>query len=178
MFNVHHPRTLNEQACPPIQIYATDIQDLYVTQGPLAVHLLKVDALNVEEDMNLTPSIKFLAHNTGRRLSQLEGWLAGNRCSLRSKVTHQEICRWHKRGAGMFARRVGNLLQAFSCVPRVASIMEMDWCFTEVPVWVDESVQFINVETLVPKVHGVQEPYNALLPLTVRAVESWVEINC
>ena len=46
---------------------------LYVTQDPLAVHLLEVDALNVEEDMDLIPSIKFLAHNTGMRLSQLEG---------------------------------------------------------------------------------------------------------
>ena len=73
LFNVSHPRTLNEQACPPIQIYATDIEDLYVTQDPLAIHLLEVDALNVEEDMDLLPSLKFLAHNTGRRLSQLEG---------------------------------------------------------------------------------------------------------
>ena len=76
LFNVSHPRTLNEQACPPIQIYGTDIEDLYVTQDPLAIHLLEVDALNVEEDMDLLPSLKFLAHNTGRRLSQLEGRLA------------------------------------------------------------------------------------------------------
>ena len=62
-----HPRTLNEQACPPIQNYATNIKDLYVTQDPLVVHLLEVDALNVEEDMDLLPSIKFLAHNTVRR---------------------------------------------------------------------------------------------------------------
>ena len=42
---------------------------------------------------------------------------------------------------------------------------------------VDGKVQFIDVETLVLKVHGVQEPCNELLPLTVRAVEGWVEIN-
>ena len=156
---------MNKQACPPIQIYATDIEDA-------------VDALNVEEDMDLILAIKFLAHNAGLRLSQLEGRLAGNGCSLRSKFPHQEICRWHKGGAGMFARRVGNLLQAFSCVPRVAPIMEMGLCFAEIPVWVDGIVQFIDVETLVLKVHGVQEPCNELLPLTVQAVESWVEINC
>ena len=74
LFNVSHPRTLNELACPPVQIYATDIKDLYVTQDPLAVHILEADALNVE-DMDLIPSIKFLSHNTGRRLSQLEGRL-------------------------------------------------------------------------------------------------------
>ena len=79
--------------CPPIQINATDIKDLYVTQDPLAVHLLEEDTLNVEEDMDLIPSIKFLAHNTGKRLSQLEGRLAGNECSLRSKFPHQEIRR-------------------------------------------------------------------------------------
>ena len=78
----------------------------------------------------------------------------------------------------MFARRVGNVLQAFSCVPRVAPIMEMDSCFAEILVWVDGSVQFIDVETLVHKVHEVQEPCNNFLPLTVQAVESWVEINC
>ena len=78
---------------------------------------------------------------------------------------------------GMFARRVGNILQAFSGVPRVASIMEMDSCFAEIPVWVDESVQFIDVKPLVLKVHGVQEPCSDLLPLTVQPVESWVEIN-
>ena len=77
----------------------------------------------------------------------------------------------------MFARRVGNLLQAFSCVPRVAPIMEMDSCFAEIPVLVDGTVQFIDVETLVLKVHWVQEPCNELLLLTVRAVEGWVEIN-
>ena len=77
----------------------------------------------------------------------------------------------------MFARRLGNILQAFSCVPRVAAIMEMDLCFAEVPVWVDGSVQFIDVKTLVLKAHGVQEPCNNFLPLTVQAVESWVEIN-
>ena len=56
LFNVSHPPTLNKQACPPIQIYATDIEDLYLTQDPLAIHLLEVDALNVEEDMYLLPS--------------------------------------------------------------------------------------------------------------------------
>ena len=55
--------------------------------------------------------------------------------------------------------------------------MEMDSCFAEIPVWVDGSVQFIYVETLVLKVHGVQEPCNDFLPVTVQAVESWVEIN-
>ena len=119
-----HPRTLNEQACPPIQIYATDIIDLYVTQDPLAVHLLEMDALKIEEDMDLIPSIKFLAHNTRIRLSQLEGRLAGNECSLRSKFPHQEIGRWTEGGARMFARRVINPLQAFSCVHRIAPIME------------------------------------------------------
>ena len=136
-----------------------------------------MDALNVEEDMDLLPSLKFLAHNTGKRLSQLEGRLAGNGCSLRNKFPPKEIRRWHEGGKGMFARRIGNLLQAFSCVPRVAPIMEMDSCFAEIPVLVDGKVQFIDVETLVLKVHGVQEPCNEFLPLTVRAVEGWVEIN-
>ena len=77
----------------------------------------------------------------------------------------------------MFARRVENLLQAFSCVPRVAPIMEMNSCFAEIPALVAGILQFKDVETLVLKVHGVQEPSNELLPLTVRAVESWVEIN-
>ena len=68
-------------------------------------------------------------------------------------------------------------MQAFSCVPPVAPVMEMDSCFAEIPVLVDGTVQFIDVETLVLKVHGVQEPCNELLPLTVQAVEGWVEIN-
>ena len=68
----------------------------------------------------------------------------------------------------MFARRVGNILQAFNCVPRVAPIMEMDSCFAEVPVWVDRSVLFIDLDTLVLKVHGVQELCNDFLPLTVQ----------
>ena len=77
----------------------------------------------------------------------------------------------------MFARRVGNLLQAFSCVPRITLIMEMDSGFAEVPVWVDGSVQFVDIKTRVLKVHGVQEPCNSLLSLTVRVVENWVEIK-
>ena len=97
LLNVSHPRTLNGQACQPIQIDATDIEDLYVTQDPLAIHLLEVDALNVKEDMDLLPLLKFLAHNTGRRLSQLEGRLAGNGCSLRSKFQPKEIQRRHER---------------------------------------------------------------------------------
>ena len=56
--------------------------------------------------------------------------------------------------------------------------MEMNSCFAEILVLIDGTVQFIDVETLVLKVHGVQEPCNELLPLTVQAVESWVEINC
>ena len=55
--NVSHPRTLNEQACLPIQIYATDIEDMYMTQDPLAIHVLEVNARNVEEDMDLLPQI-------------------------------------------------------------------------------------------------------------------------
>ena len=49
--------------------------------------------------------------------------------------------------------------------------------FSEIPVLVDGTVQFIDVEMLVLKVHGVQEPCNELLLLTVQAVEGWVEIN-
>ena len=60
----------------------------------------------------------------------------------------------------MFARRVGNLFQAFSCVHRIAPIMEMGSCFAEIPVLVDGLVQFIDVETLVFKAHGVQELCN------------------
>ena len=112
--------------------------------GTLTVHLLEVDALNVEEDMDLIPSIKFLAHYTGLRLSQLEGKLAGNRCSLRSKFPHQEIRRWTKGGAGMFARRVGNLLQPFSCVHKIAPIMEMNSCFAEIPVLIDGIVHTVH----------------------------------
>ena len=77
--------------------------------------------------------------------------------------------------SGDVCQERGNILQAFSCVPRVAPIMEMDSYFAEVPVWVDGSVQFMDVDTLVLKVHGVQEPCNNFLPLTVRAVESWKE---
>ena len=56
----------------------------------------------------------------------------------------------------MFARRIGNLPQAFSCVPRIASIMEMDSCWVEVPVLAKGKVQFVDVETLVLKAHGVR----------------------
>ena len=164
-----HLRTLNEQGCPPIQFYAKDIVDLYAIQDPLAVHLLEEDALNVEKDVDLIPSIKFLANNIGLRLSQLEGRLAGNGFSLKNKFPHQQIHRWTEGGAGMFARRVGNFLLAFSCVHRIAPIMEMNSYFAEIPVLVDDIVQFIDVETLVLKVYGVQEPGNELLPLTVRA---------
>ena len=51
--------------------------------------------------------------------------------------------------------RQDNILQAFSCVPRVAPIMEMDLCFAEVQVWVDGRVQFIDAKTWVLKGHGV-----------------------
>ena len=95
----------------------------------------------------------------------MEGKLAGNGGYLRSKFPHQEIRRWTEGGAGMFARRVGNLLQAFSCVHRIAPIMEMNSCFAEIPVLIDDTVQFIDVETLVPKVHRVQEPCYELLPM-------------
>ena len=94
-------------------------------------------------------------------MSQLEGRLAGSGCSLRNKFSPKEIRRWLEGGSGRFARRVGNLLQAFICVPRVASIMEMDPRFAEIPVLVDGTVQFIDVETLVFKVHVVQEPCNS-----------------
>ena len=106
-----------------------------------------------------------------RRVSQLAGRLAGNGCSLRHKFPHQEIRRWHEGGVGMLARRVGNILQAFICVSRVAPVMEMDSCFTEILVWVDGSVQFIDIKTLVLKGHGVQKPCINFLPLTVQAVE-------
>ena len=56
--------------------------------------------------------------------------------------------------------------------------MEINSVFSEVPVWVDGSVQFVDVETLVLKVHGVQEPCNDFLSLAVQGVESWVEVNC
>ena len=42
---------------------------------------------------------------------------------------------------------------------------------------VDGTVQFVDVEMPVLKVYVVHEPCNELLPLTVRVVEGWVEIN-
>ena len=76
------------------------------------------------------------------------------------QVPHQEIRKWQEGGVGMFSRRVGNLLQTFSCIPRIVPIMEMDSGFAEVPVWVEGRIQFVDVETLVLKVHGVQEHCN------------------
>ena len=101
---------------PKIQIYVTNIEHQDVTQDPLWVHLLEVNVLNEEKDMGLHASIKFLTHNTGRRLSQLDGRLVGNGCSLRSKFPHQEIHRWHEGRVWIFARRVGNILKAFRVV--------------------------------------------------------------
>ena len=75
----------------------------------------------------------------------------------------------------MFARRIGNLPQAFSCVPRIAPIMEMDSCWAEVPGLANGKVQFVDVETLVLKVQGAQEPYNRLLSLTIRGAEDGLE---
>ena len=49
--------------------------------------------------------------------------------------------------------------------------MEMGSCFGEIHVLIEKIVQLIDVETLVLKVHGVQEPCNELLPLTVLSVE-------
>ena len=46
LFNVSYPRTLKDQACPPKQIYGTNIEDPYLTQDPSLVHLLEVYALN------------------------------------------------------------------------------------------------------------------------------------
>ena len=56
-------------------------------------------------------------------------------------------------------------------------MIKMDLCFAEVPVWVDGSIQLMDVKTLVRKVHGVQDPCNDFLPLTVQSMEIWVEIN-
>ena len=58
----------------------------------------------------------------------------------------KEMKSWLEGGSGRVMRRGGNLLQASICVPRVASIMKMDTPFAEVPVLVDETVQFIDVE--------------------------------
>ena len=127
--------------------------------------------------MDLILYVKFLSNNTGLKLSQLEGRLAWNRCSLRSKFPHQEIHRWIEGRARMLVCRVDNLLQAFSWVNRISPIMEMNSFFAEIPVLIDSTVQFKDVETLGLKVHRVQEPCNELLHLTVRAVESWVDIN-
>ena len=122
-------------------------------------------------------TVNLQSPNTGRRLSQLEGGLAGSICSIRNKFLPKEMRSWLEGGSGRFARRVGNLLQASIRVPRVASIMKMDTRFAEVPVLVDETVQFIDVETLLLRVHVVQEPCNEFLLLTVRAVECCFDIN-
>ena len=72
----------------------------------------------------------------------------------------------------MFARRVGNVLQAFSCIRRVAPIIEMDLFLQRfLSGWMGV------FSSLVLKVHRVQELCNDVLPLMVRTVESWVEIN-
>ena len=90
-------------------------------------------------------------HGKEVTILQLEGKMAGNGCSLRQKFPNKEIWRWNKGGEGMFARRIGGVLQAFHCVPRVAPIMKMDSCFAEIPLWVDESVQFKDVKTPVSR---------------------------
>ena len=69
----------------------------------------------------------------------------------------------------------GVLRETYVLSPR--KLKKTSACFAEIPVLVDGKVQFIDVETLVLKVHGVQEPCNEFLPLMVRAVEGWVEIN-
>ena len=101
--------------------------------------------------------------------------LVGENQPLKSKFPSKEIRRWQEGGKGMFARRIGNLPQAFSCVPRIAPIMEMDSCWVEVPVLANGKVQFVEVETLVFKVQGAKEPYNRLLSLTIRGAEDGLE---
>ena len=72
-------------------VFATDIEDLYVKWDHLALHLPEMHELNGEADLDLLLSIKFVAHNTGRRLSQLEGRMAGNGCSFRQIFSDEWI---------------------------------------------------------------------------------------
>ena len=145
------------------------------TQYHLAWHLLEMD--DVKANMDLLLSIKFLAHKIGRRFSQLEGRMGGNGCSLRQKFLDKSIQRWVARGE--FARRIGKHTSSFPvCTTGSAPfIMEIDLCFAEITMLVDGPVQFVDVESKVLKVHREHELCNDVLPLTVRAVESWVEIN-
>ena len=55
----------------------------------------------------------------------------------------------------------GVLRETYVLSPR--KLKKTSACFAEIPVLVDGKVQFIDVETLVLKVHGVQVPCNRIL---------------
>ena len=114
-----------------------------------AVIIMLVLACILIDIMDLIPSIKFLVRKTRRRLSQLEGRVGGNGCSLRIKFPHQETRRWHEEEVGRFVRRIGNLWPAFSCIPWITTIREMDSSFVEVQVCIGGSVPFVEVETII-----------------------------
>ena len=56
----------------------------------------------------------------------------------------QLVRRWLEGESGRFTRRVDTLLQACSCVLRVAPIMEKDSSFVELPVLADDKIQFTD----------------------------------
>ena len=62
-----------------------------MTQDHLAQDLLEIDELNIEADLDFILSIKFLAHNKEWRLSQIQGRMAGNSCSLKQKFPNRSI---------------------------------------------------------------------------------------
>ena len=181
LFNTMGTKKLEVEGCPSLSLIYTTYEGIMLTMDIKAKQLDLVKGLNVHEVNSLGPTLEFF-HHTNHHLVQslirqkLEGdceaWL---RISNMCDHPHPTLKR-----RGLFTRRVGSLIQEYSCKNVQAPMVEINYCLTGIPILLRGELHMIDPDSRVITKHLETQPCEQGFPMTFQTAgdaKIWVQVS-
>ena len=179
LFNVTKTEVLLLPGCPQITLHHTALDTVSITFDKRAAGLPEVMSRDLRSDQDLIPTLKYLEHQNARALSDLNNRVENGRCTTWPNI-HNDKDYLHplRREPGVFARRLGEIIDEYSCKMIEIAIAETPMCFSGIPVLVQRVQYMSNLDMRVITSYLAVQPCNDLYPTTVKSTTSgWISVS-
>ena len=134
---------------------------------------------DLRSDQDLIPTLKYFEHQNARALSDLNNRVENGRCTTWLNI-HNDKDYLHplRREPGVFARRLGEIIDEYSCKMIEIAIAETPMCFSGIPVLVQRVQYMSNLDMRVITSYLAVQPCNDLYPTMVKSTTSgWISVS-
>ena len=157
--------------CPNGLLFTTEYSNVYITED------LDLRYPVLGEEMSLPVYIRskddFLLYYLEEKLQQLDQKIRENLCENKHTLKSEEG-KVVRIGKNNFAYQAGEVTYVFNCMVKEDQIDSLPKCYTDIPI---KSGGFVTPVSRVYKRYSKEVQCNQHFPLTIHALQSWIELT-